>query len=130
MKCQDIYKAALRLIGENGREDRTADYLERTPYILANAVSDLKTLDGYYRKAHSLPERTEVPGTEVCLPLSEDFPLADRFMGAVSAYLASILLVDENTSLSDKFYDRFCMSVTAITGEIPAETEKILERYS
>lgn len=130
MKCQDIYKSALRMIGENGREDRTADYLERTPYILANAVSDLKVLDGYYRKAHSLPEQPEISGAEVCLPLSESFPLSDRFAGAVTAYLASILLIDENTILSDKFYDRFCMAVTAITGEIPAETEKILERYS
>ncbi|MBO5305296.1 MAG: hypothetical protein J6B12_00895, partial [Clostridia bacterium] len=63
------------------------------------------------------------------LPLTEPFPLSDRFAGAVSAYLASILLIDENSVLSDKLYDKFCLGITAITEEIPAERQKILDMY-
>lgn len=130
MLCHQIYKKALRLIGEIEPDDaRTEDYLERAPYILANAVSDLRRLDAYYREAFSLREQVLVPDTELCLPLSEKFPLCDRFVGAVSAYLASILLIDEDSALSDKLYDKFCLAVTAITQEIPAEKQKILDMY-
>ncbi len=130
MLCSQIYKKALRLIGEIEPDDaRTEDYLERAPYILANAVSELRRLDAYYREAFSLGEQVLAPDTELCLPLSEPFPLSARFVGAVSAYLASILLIDEDSALSDKLYDRFCLGVTAITEEIPAQKQKILDMY-
>ncbi len=131
MLCKNIYKKALRLIGEiRPDEARTEDYLERAPYILANAVADLGRLDIFYREALGLEAQTIKEGTELCLPLSETFPLSKRFVGAASAYLASLLLIDENPSLSDKLYDNFCVSVTAITEEIPAERQRILDMYS
>ena len=130
MLCSQIYKKALRLIGEIEPDDaRTEDYLERAPYILATAVSELRMLDSYYRKAFDLGEQELSTEHELCLPLSEKFPLCGRFVGAVSAYLASILLIDEDSELSDKLYDRFCVAVTAITEEIPAERQKILDMY-
>ena len=130
MRCSEIYKKALRLIGETEPDEaRTEDYLERAPYILANAVSDLRMLDSYYRSAFSLKEQVLNPSHELCLPLSEPFPLSDRFISAVSVYLASILLIDENVELSDKLYDKFCVAVTVITQEIPAERQKILNMY-
>ncbi len=130
MLCSQIYKKALRLIGEIEPDDaRTEDYLERAPYILATAVSDLRMLDAYYRRAFSLGEQELKSEYELFLPLSEKFPLSDRFVGAVSAYLASILLIDEDSALSDKLYDTFCVGVTAITQEIPAERQKILDMY-
>lgn len=130
MLCSQIYKKALRLIGEIEPDDaRTEDYMERAPYILANAVSDLRMLDSYYRRAFSLGEQALNAEHELCLPLSEPFPLSDRFAGAVSAYLASILLIDEDSALSDKLYDKFCLGITAITQEIPAERQKILDMY-
>lgn len=129
MTCEQIYKKALRLLGEVALdESRTEDYLERAPYILATAVSDLWPLDGHYRRAFGLEEGVK-PECELCLPLSEPFPLCSRFAGAVSAYLASLLVIDEDGVLSDKLYDKFCLGVTAITDEIPAERQKILERY-
>ncbi len=130
MLCSQIYKKALRLIGEIEPDDaRTEDYLERAPYILANAVSELRMLDVHYRRAFKLDEQVLAPDTELCLPLSERFPLCARFVYAVSAYLASILLIDEDSTLSDKLYDKFCVAVTAITEEIPAERQKILDMY-
>ena len=131
MRCKEIYKKALRLIGETQPDEaRTEDYLERAPYILANAVNDLARLDVFYREAFSLDEQKLSAGTELCLPLSEPFPLSKRFVGVAAAYLASLLVIDENPSLSDKIYDTFCVGVTAITSEIPAERQKILDRYS
>ena len=131
MLCKSIYKKALRLIGETSPDEaRTEDYLERAPYILANAVNDLSRLDVFYREAFGLPAQTKKEGTELCLPLSETFPLSKRFVGAVSAYLASLLVIDEDPSLSDKLYDKFCVGVTAITQEIPAERQRILDMYS
>ena len=131
MLCKSIYKKALRLIGETQPDEaRTEDYLERAPYILANAVSDLSRLDVFYREALSLEPQNLKEGTELCLPLSETFPLSKRFVSAASAYLASLLVIDENPTLSDKLYDKFCVGVTAITAEIPAERQKILDRYA
>lgn len=130
MICRQIYKKALRLMGEvEPDEARTQDYMERAPYILANAVSDLRILDSHYRHAFSLEAQVTNSEHELCLPLSEEFPLSDRFAGAVSAYLASTLLIDENSALSDKLYDKFCLGITAITEEIPAERQKILDMY-
>lgn len=129
MLCRDIYKAALALIGEIGDPKRTADYSERAPYILANSVCELKHLDENYRKANSLPEAPELPTVFVSLSLTEPFPLADRFFGVVSEYLAALLIIEENSTLSDKLYNRFCLSMAAITAEIPAERQKILDKY-
>lgn len=131
MLCKDIYKKALRLIGETRPDEaRTEDYLERAPYILANAVNDLSRLDIFYREALSLEPQKIKEGTELCLPLSETFPLSRRFVNVACAYLASLLIIDENPTLSDKIYDSFCVGVSAITEEIPAERQKILDRYS
>ncbi|MBO5306312.1 MAG: hypothetical protein J6B12_06065, partial [Clostridia bacterium] len=62
MLCNQIYKKALRLIGETEPDEaRTEDYMERAPYILANAVSDLRMLDSHYRRAFSLGEQVIDP---------------------------------------------------------------------
>ena len=39
------------------------------------------------------------------------------------------LTVDEDGELSDTFFDKFCTAVAAITAEIPAERQKILDVY-
>ncbi len=129
MLCRDIYKAALGKLSEKADSARNADYAERAPYILANVVSDLRTLDDFYRESHGLPKAPELPGTEVCLPLTDPFPLADRFAGAVIEYLASALILRQNSELSDAFFSRFSHAVTAITAEIPAEKQRILDKY-
>ena len=48
---------------------------------------------------------------------------------AAEFYLASMLLIDENSELSDTLYDRFCSAVATITSEIPAVVEKIKDKY-
>ncbi len=129
MLCCDIYKAALALLGENAEAERNDDYAERAPYILANAVEELLRLDRYYREAMGLSNAPVLPHTEVYLPLTEVFPLCDRFGSAMTAYLASALVINQNGELSDALFDRFSSGVTAIIAEIPGERQKILDLY-
>ena len=126
MKNLEIYTSALRLIGEtelSGNED----YEERAPYLLAAFCTESAEIDAAYRKEHSLPPRTNV--SNVSVPLETNFPCADRFVNAASAYLAAMLVIDENMELSDKLFDRYCDIMATIQSEIPAKIEKIADRY-
>ncbi len=127
MTGNDIYLSALAKIGECASEERTDDYAERAPYILASAVSDLAALDRSYRAMRD-GEAAE-PFSGVYLPLEDDFPLSDRFASVVSDYLASMLTATEDEALSDTLFDRFCRGVALITAEIPAERRKITDIY-
>lgn len=126
MTCNDIYLAALRKFGDTAAEGRSEDYAERAPYILANVISDLSALDGQYR---AMRGEKATPFARVRIELEDTFPLSDRFAGAVSDHLAAMLTVDEDSELSDTFFDKFCTAVAAITAEIPAERQKILDVY-
>lgn len=126
MTCKEIYLAALRKFGDVAEEGRSEDYAERAPYILANVIADLSTLNGQYC---AMQGRTATPFAGVRIELEDEFPLCDRFAGAVSDHLAAMLTVDEDGELSDTFFDKFCTAVAAITAEIPAERQKILDVY-
>ena len=125
MQNRDIYTSALRLIGEvsEGNED----YEERAPYLLAAFCTESAETDALYRNEHSLEPRAKV--SSVCLELDDEFPCADRFVSAASAYLAAMLVIDENMELSDKLFDRFCNIMATIQSEIPSKIEKIVDRY-
>ncbi len=126
MTCNDIYLAALGKMGEKPSSPRNDDYAERAPYILASVSSDLSALNEKYA---SFKGETATPYTGSYLALTAAFPLHDRFASAASNYLASLLTVDEDEALSDKFFDAFCRTVAKITAEIPAERQKILDVY-
>lgn len=126
MTCKEIYLAALRKFGEVAEEGRSKDYAERAPYILANVMADLSALNGRYCAMHG---EAATPFRGVRIELEDTFPLCERFAGVVSDYLAAMLTVDEDSELSDTFFDKFCSAVAAITAEIPAERQKILDVY-
>ena len=126
MTCKDIYLAALRKLGDTAEEERCEDYAERAPYILASVMADLSALNAQYCATRG-EEATAFRGVRV--ELEDAFPLSERFSGAVSDHLAAMLTVDEDSELSDTFFDKFCTAVAAITAEIPAERQKILDVY-
>ena len=126
MQNRDIYISALRLIGELSLQDNK-DYEERAPYLLAAFCTESAEIDAAYRKEHSLASRPNV--SSVCIPLDADFPCTDRFASAATAYLAAMLVIDENMELSDKLFDRFCSIMATIQSEIPSKIEKIADRY-
>ena len=126
MTCNEIYLAALRKLGDTAQEERCEDYAERAPYILANVIADLSALNGQYCAVQG---EKATPFAGVRIELEDEFPLCDRFAGAVSDHLAAMLTVDEDGELSDTFFDRFCTAVATVTAEIPAERQKILDVY-
>ena len=127
MKCNDIFKSALRLLNEKGAEDENEDYAERAPYILAAMFSEAARIDKLYREANGLCEQPVF--STIHVQLSEDFPLSDRFAGAAAFYLASLLIIEANEELSDSFYEKYCDGMSAISSSIPATVRKIKNVY-
>ena len=127
MLNKEIYQGALRLLAEPFDEDRTADYAERAPYIIANFISETAATDGHYRAFNGLPEAKVNCG--VYASLDSKFPLSDRFAPAAQFYLASMLIDDEDGDRADNFFDRYCKSLADILAQIPAMREKIVNFY-
>lgn len=127
MISQGIYDAALRMIAEIGGGESTDDYAERAPYLLAAFCCECASADVDYRAAHELAAQGAFSG--VFLELSEKFPLCERFIYPAECYLASMLLVDEDEALSDKLYERYCDSISAIANELPGVSGGIVDRY-
>ena len=128
MTNQEIYTATLRLLGEPSDEDRTEDYAERAPYILANFISDNAAVDKQYRQFTGAEEVTVKHS--IYVPLTETFPLSDRFAPAAQFYLAYLLVSEEDPERSDTFFDRFCTAISTILAELPATRAKILKVYN
>lgn len=127
MKGQGIYDAALRMIAELGGEGCSDDYAERAPYLLAAFCCENAVADIHYRAAHGYPAQEDF--SRVFIELGEAFPLCERFAYPAECYLASMLLMEESEALSDKLYDRYCDSISAVYGELPAQSDGIVDRY-
>lgn len=127
MKCNELFRSALKLLGEIGDESDNPDYSSRAPYIIAAFAGEVSEVDEKYRLAHGLG--TADPIDHVYVDLDEDFPLSDRLAPSCVFYLASILISDENPELSEKYYDRYCDSVASLVSSLPSSTESIREIY-
>lgn len=117
MTLRSIYETALKLIGEAECSASEAELCERAPYIGAAICTEAAALDRAYRAAFGI----EAPDTfaSLFLDLDAEFPLADRFAPAASFYMAAMLILDEDTELYEKLFDRWCDSLAAISAEIP-----------
>ena len=127
MKNKDIYDSALRILAERCDADACEDYEERAPYLIAAFCAESAEADRIYRKANGLAAPKAV--SEVFLPLNDTFPCASRFATAASTYLASMLVLDDNSELADKLFDRYSDMMSAICYELPALVEPITEKY-
>lgn len=127
MKCNEIFKSALKLLNETGSDTDNEELADRSPYILAAMCSEASSLDRRYRIAHGLPEQAGFSRTYI--GLDEPFPLCDRFVSTAVFYLASLLILDENEVLSDGFYEKYCDSLSSITTEIPYTVESASDVY-
>ena len=108
----EVYYAALSMIGEVESKGDTSDFEERTSYILATCCANCKNLDKKVRELNSYPPQSDF--SSLYLDLEDDFPLCDILSAPVSAYLASMLVMDENPTLSETLYDRYCDSIATI----------------
>ena len=127
MKNREIYKGALRILAETSVQGSNEDYEERAPYIIAAFYSECADIDKSYRRANDLPDA--VPVNEVFVSLDDNFPCAARFASAACVYVAAMLIIDENTELSDKLYDKYSDMMSTICSGIPSYVEKISNRY-
>ena len=107
MKNREIYEGALRLLAEPDDEARLEDYGIRTPYILGGFFYENSRLDEEYRRALGLDAHKY--SYAVYVNLDSDFPFAERFALAAEFYLASMLVIEEDNDLSDRFFDKYSL---------------------
>ena len=134
MTCtnRDIFASALALIGESA-DGFVSDYEERAPYLLGSFCTQARAIDKQIRRARKLG--TQPSFSSVYLDLDTDFPLCEELISAASVYVAAMLVIDEDATLSDSLYERYCDAMATLAtlnqsplGE-PAVCEPISERY-
>ena len=111
----DIYLSALALIDESASKGDTADLAERAPFILASFCSTCRSLDKKLRLRDSLEAQGKF--SSVKLSLENEFPLCDALSAPAAAYLASMLVIDENPALSESLYDKYCDAIATSGAE-------------
>ncbi len=128
MLCREIFDAAVAMAAEDGTNTAgISDYLERAPYLLASFVGIAFPLDARYRMAHGLPEIP--PPDNAQMALNDEFPLSSVFISSASAYLAAMLVMDENEGLCDRLTSCYSDAMSAIEASLPAKTEKITDTH-
>lgn len=126
MTCNEIYTAALGMVCESTANDNS-DYEERAPYLLATFCSSCRALDALYRKANGLNAAPDF--SDSYLALTEEFPLHREFSSPAAAYLAAMLVVDENEEMSDRFCALYSDGLSRIQASLPCKIESIQNRY-
>lgn len=128
MTNKDIYLAALSILAQNAPDGENADYEERAPYLIATFCSDALETDTLMRKALGISSAKSF--NEIFLPLEDSFPLLDRFASAAAKYLAAMLVIDEDSELSEKLFEMCCDGMALIRKELPYALESIVDKYN
>ena len=126
MTNRDVYGLALALLAESGDRMVNGDYEERAGYLLSAFCTEVLAVNR--RLCETLGEDA-IAVIPIYLSLDGAFPVKERFSGAAGAYLAAMLVLEEDPELSDKLFARYCDMVTQICTELPMRTEKITDRY-
>lgn len=111
----DIFLMSLALIDERSSTGDTSDLEERAPYLLASFCSLCKSLDKKLRERDSLSAQAAF--SAVKLNLTDSFPLCDVLVAPAAAYLGSTLISDENPSLSEELYEKYCDAIATLGAE-------------
>ena len=127
MKNRDIYKSALHILSQPVSEDENEDFEERAPFLISSFCFDALEIDSILRKILGIEPLGEF--NRVFLPLDEDFPLVNKLAPLAAKYLAAMLVIDENSELSDKLYEQYCDGISRLRSEIPCVIESIKNKY-
>ena len=111
----DIYLMSLSLIDERELQGDTTDLEERAPYLIASFCALCRNLDKKLRERDSLDSQTSF--SSVKLDLKKSFPLCETLVVPAATYLASMLIADENPSLSESLYDKYCDAIAMLGAE-------------
>ncbi len=113
MTYQTLFESALALICEDkDDQDGISDYIERAPYLFANAVTACESLDREYRELFGLEQRPAFNGAQV--KMDSSFELSQTFAPSTVYYVASMLVLDENEKMSDRLFDLYSSSLSGI----------------
>ncbi len=124
----EIVKETVERMDENTVADKIRiDLEEKFPFALASVCSNLATIDREYRKFKNEGEQPKF--SEYLIEVTDDFPLADRFVFPAIMYISSMVLIDIDEKRSDDYYDKYASSVTQIVSELPFENGKMAEKY-
>ena len=127
MQNKSIFDSALRLLAESTEPCDVEDYAERAPYLLATFCTEVADVDAALRKMeNSAPAKSF---HSVFMPLQDTFPLLPRFSSAAAYYLAAMLIIDEDADASDRFYDKYCDSISKICASLQAISHPIKNKY-
>ena len=127
MTNRDVYKAALGLASERQASDQNTDYEERACFLLPVVCARCARLDSFWRAAndeepHSLPE-------SCAWSLDADFPLSAPFASPASVLLASLLVLEENPTLSDALSELGSALLEELSRAIPWQIESTVQKY-
>ena len=110
----------LEMLLDRGRQNGT-------PGLKLLTGDEARAIDAVFRQATGEPAQTAF--SPVCIELSTPFPLTERFAAPAAAYLAAMLVIDENEALSDTLYSRYCDLMSDICAACPASSKTIIDVY-
>ncbi len=129
MTYLDILKTAIGMVGEVIESYDNSDYEECSPYLLATFCRECASADQRYRQAFNPDAPTPKIPKVACVDLADTFPLSDVLAPAASYYLASMLVADENDSLSDRFFSLYTDAVASLLASLPTVSTSVVDRY-
>ena len=128
MTFLELFENALHAISETATNGDTSDYEERASYILATFCTQCAGLDHRYRSAMGDFSQPKADATYVAL--SETFPLSEIFAPPAIYYLSAMLTLDENETMSEKFFELYSDALASIQASIPCSCKPIEDRYA
>lgn len=130
MTNEEVYQAALHLVGERNSTDSTvnADYREHSGYLLAMVCRQCEPVENACRQATGSGQ-VALPN-QLCYQLTDTFPLSAPLSTAAAFGLAALLVADENPTLSGDLHGRFRSSLEEILASLPMQCGSITDRYA
>lgn len=127
MTNRNVYQAALGLVSERQAATGNDDYEERAGYLLPVVCARCARSDSLWRLAngedpHSLPQSCP-------WQLDDDFPLSVPFAAPAAAGLASLLVLEENPTLSQSLSDLGSALLSELERGLAWQPEATANRY-
>ncbi len=121
MTYREIYKAALSLIGEGGREEEVM-LEEKAEELIPMVVYSLLPLDRLKKKSVG---GASISAPQTFIELDDYWPLEESFMPCAAHYLASYMIGADDPDLANLLYVRAEAMRRIISDGIPYVIERI-----
>ena len=127
MNCRKIFNRSQALIAEDPYDENNNDLQVRSIDVINTFIQTLYDVSNLYEvRVLKLPEPEYIEISDI----DDNFPLCNDMAVACIYYLASVLINNENSELSDKLLREYKLIINDIMLKIPAEIEKISDFYN